>query len=589
MFNGMKKTLFYLALAVLVAGCAQDIELTEPLIAEGDPQTEYQPLTRSLEGAVYNDVVDAWMVPQADPYTLENFQRAYDNLALGKSTQKLSKAQAAEFTPAKKLAPTHYALKIYPKNEEEQWRVETMEDVQVAYIPFDWVQLSHDEVEKLPTSKTLTSSAANTFAEKSPYKVTYVNTHATDGGPTGPVTYQLPILYTVWPVDKPLPTDLEYVIDYEVFLPDAAAQMKGAEALSILEVEAVSAALGVVPIRVMPTTRAPAAVSATLKIRDDILGKNVPLVNLVIQGRSGSNIKETTTDSNGTFSISMSNVGIVSHAAMSLIPVYKSGSGLWMITTDTNIAIPYQGPNINAVPDISILSGKEFILPKGTYQENVIHRAVNYFYNVQNVFPKHYTSGGTKIIAHSGPSTANEGFASGSFGYPSYDIHIYNWEESHANVIGTTLHELGHLQHCRNSTNHYLTVPETFLEAFAAYSGWYLGQNYYASKGASLNLLGSDVVNQARQHWTKGSLSFGSPLFVDLSDSYDQSTLFHNSPKDQIQGVLPSDIWSILTTSTTWPQCRQKIVNLVGTAPYFSMWIEDFDDWFEEPRNNMPL
>lgn len=115
----MKKALLYLAVALLAAGCAHNIELTEPLIVEGDPQTEFQPMTRSLEGAVYNEVTGAWMVPQADPYTLENFQRAYDKLATGRSTQTLSKSIIADFIPAKKLAPTHYALKIYPKTDIE--------------------------------------------------------------------------------------------------------------------------------------------------------------------------------------------------------------------------------------------------------------------------------------------------------------------------------------------------------------------------------------------------------------------------------------------------------------------------------------
>ncbi len=189
---------FYILVAILFAGCARDLEFVEPLAtdAQDAPVAMSEMRTRALDGAVYNEVVDAWMIPQADPYTLANFQAAYDNLAAGKSAQTLSKAQAAEFAAAKKLAPTHYALKIYPHDEEEQWRVEMTEDVQVAYIPFDWVQLSPEEGEKAAQAKTR-SAAANTFAEKSPYTVTYDYTDATDGGPTGPVTYQLPILYTV--------------------------------------------------------------------------------------------------------------------------------------------------------------------------------------------------------------------------------------------------------------------------------------------------------------------------------------------------------------------------------------------------------
>ena len=144
--------------------------------------------TRSLDGAVYNEVVDAWMIPQPDPYTLENFQRAYDKLAAVKSTQKLTKAQAVEFSSAKRLEPTHYALKIYPRNEEEQWQVEMMEDVQVAYIPFCFARLTREEAEKLPQAQTkavgTAAAKAFTFAEKSPYTVTYQNDSVTDGGPT---------------------------------------------------------------------------------------------------------------------------------------------------------------------------------------------------------------------------------------------------------------------------------------------------------------------------------------------------------------------------------------------------------------------
>ncbi len=222
----MKKLKLLLLPLMLAAGCARNIETVAPFAEADASETKSEILTRSIGGAIYNEIVDAWMIPQKDPYTLENFQKAYDNLATKKSSQTLSKSQATEFVAGKKLKPTHYALKIYPHTEEEQWRVEMMEDVQVTYIPFHYTQLTQKEVAKLHLSKTK-SVAANSVIEKSPYTVTCEDYYTTDGGPTGPVTYQLPILYTVWPITKPIPDDLEYVVDYEIFLPYAVTDKHG--------------------------------------------------------------------------------------------------------------------------------------------------------------------------------------------------------------------------------------------------------------------------------------------------------------------------------------------------------------------------
>ncbi len=71
----------------------------------------------------------------------------------------------------------------------------------------------------------------------------------TTDGPVPPETYTMPILYTVWPCDKPLPEAYDYIIDYEVFIPqynDGTKSQSGlsTDALHILEQEAISIALG---------------------------------------------------------------------------------------------------------------------------------------------------------------------------------------------------------------------------------------------------------------------------------------------------------------------------------------------------------
>lgn len=121
----MKKNCFFLALALLAAGCAQETEFAEPSTRRAEtPEIQ----TRSLGDAVYHEATDSWIVPQKDPYTLANFQAAYDNLAAQKSVQSLAVAQVKEFASARRLEATHYALKIFPRNEQEQWHIEMMDD-----------------------------------------------------------------------------------------------------------------------------------------------------------------------------------------------------------------------------------------------------------------------------------------------------------------------------------------------------------------------------------------------------------------------------------------------------------------------------
>ncbi len=557
--------------------------------------------TRALDGAVYNEVVDAWMIPRADPYSLENFQRAYDKLAAGRSTQRLSKAQAADFTPAKKLAPTRYALRIYPKIEEEQWQVETMRDVQVSYIPFSFSQLTPDELVKAERSKT--RSTANIFPEKSPYTVTYNYTESTDGGPTGPQTFQLPILYTVWPVHKPLPADLEYKMDYEVFLPRASSLNK--EVGRILGGEAIAMTQG-------GATRAFASTMSLQNVRvngnvyteDDQLDKNVPLENFIIRHQNGSSITESVVSLSGYYSLDVDMYIPGSPLPTINVPltfVYQdpySFTPRWRITSSSSTHALTVSKTVQYPPGASpVQYWNDVVLTSSSRQENEILRAVSYFYNNQNNFNRSSISTPVRIIANSEPNS-NLNSIGGTFGYPS-TINIYNKGVSNGEVIGTTMHELGHFTHYQGS-NLYSSSDEFLKEAFACYVSWYLGQEYYKSVGWIHPGGDTMIVGDTYQTWYKtydysyiwnGKPFFSnwySPLFIDLTDNYNQgenNKYPANYPNDKIQGISPSSIWSIVTTSAYWntgsqqQQYRQKIVDLVRAFPNYLNWIDDFDEW----------
>ena len=89
----------------------------------------------------------SWIRPQNDPYRLENFQQAYDNIVSGESkivrasdefaasARSVRKEFSATAKTQLKLKATHYALKIFPKTEEEQRSLELDEQIKIAYRP----------------------------------------------------------------------------------------------------------------------------------------------------------------------------------------------------------------------------------------------------------------------------------------------------------------------------------------------------------------------------------------------------------------------------------------------------------------------
>jgi hypothetical protein len=261
-------------------------------------------LSRALDNAVYNEVTETWMLPQNDPYTLENFQNAYDNLSAGKATQTLTRSGTEEFAETKKLVATHYAVKFYPKNFSEQRELELMDDVNIVYIPFNYTQLTEKETEIVEA--TTTRSGAVTYPERSKYTVKYDDYETLEGFVDNKV-YTMPVLYAVWPTEKIFPDDIEYEIDYEVFLPQNAIQTRSSSltegALIRLEREAIALALGISYDEKEITTRAATAneiFSGKFEVRDSRIGRQ-PAGRLGVSFQLGTNIYSTLTDDDGYF------------------------------------------------------------------------------------------------------------------------------------------------------------------------------------------------------------------------------------------------------------------------------------------------
>ena len=110
----------------------------------------------------------SWIRPQNDPYRLENFQQAYDNIVSGESkivrasdefaasARSVRKEFSATAKTQLKLKATHYALKIFPKTEEEQRSLELDEQIKIAYTPFNYTSLPDEATQSLVFSKSRT-------------------------------------------------------------------------------------------------------------------------------------------------------------------------------------------------------------------------------------------------------------------------------------------------------------------------------------------------------------------------------------------------------------------------------------------------
>ncbi len=471
-----------------------------------------------------------------------------------------------------------------------------MEDVKVAYMPFDYVQLSEEEIEQLPIAKTrsgvgddIVAAEAALFPESYRYMVTYT-AEQTTGGWASDRTYILPILYVVWPIDKALPEEIEYEIDYEVFLPyygDDQTRALGMSTITLqaLEDEAIGLALGISVVK-RDGTRAETTVTIRGKVEyyDAFLKRRVPQPGLKQRFQLGSGAWSNYSQVDGSF-----RMGNQIPTTATYMHVFQDRNEKWKIT-DKYSTSPY-AISWGSVASILASSDGFNMCPGSSPPVYDINPAVYYYYNSQTDFPEPVISGGLRIIAN-----GDSGSANGYFRQPSTIEVLYNGGSSNK-YIGTTLHEIGHFTHYQSSSTYAYPQNGFLVESFARYVGWYLGEQYYKSLGWIHPGGNPEIAGPAEQGWYKDYTNrkpypndyydsgWYSPLFIDLTDNYNQKTTAASRyPDDSIKGVPASAIWNIVSTCKTWSQCKQKIQSYAGiycTRGEYDAWIADFEHWYK--------
>lgn len=573
-----------LVLLIGLTGCKNQID--EPQVQTISQEQIAELTSRSLENAIYNPLTESWMVPQKDPYALDNMQQAYDNLLAGKYASVLTRSQSSEFSGAQLLEPTHYCLKIYPRNEAEQWQIELMEDVKVAYIPFDYVQLTETEVQRV--SAMTRASDANVFSEVSHHSVTADYTSAEGEDKT--VTQVMPILYVVWPCDKPLPQQMDYVVDYPVLIPPHdEATTRSVTALSTIalqavETEAISLALGIPAnpqVMTMAVDERIRTIDGKIEYYDNSLRANVPQVNLKQRVQLGSNIWDAYVNSYGIFIIKgqIPNEASYSH-------VFQHPK--WKITTASSTSPYIINKGLVGTWWPYFASWSITLNPTDRLPVYRINPAVNYFYNGAHSIKTWSYSSGIRIRAMAEESTEANGYFHSSMLSDAY-ITIYNNNKNITSYLaGTVLHELGHFAHyCeRGSYTKFHNVHDLIKESFASYVGWHVGENYYSSLGYVKPSSGSELTGQDRQSWNPDKYTtnskFYTPLFVDLIDTYNQGTTDSKNLDETISKLPHSIIRSIAIECTSWSSMRAKLQQYVGvyyTKDQFDEYCMPYDYW----------
>lgn len=495
----------------------------------------------------YNSDYDIVLKYQADPYTLDNFQKAYDILAEDEDFVK-TRGLDDFFVKGNNLTPTDYALKIYPRSLKEQSEIENMDDVSVAYFPFQYT----DAGKEFGTN----DFESIEFDENPHYEL--IDTVYSDHGEV--IVNQkitLPVLYVVWPYNKPLPEEYDYEIDYSVFIPQhlkATRASSDIEWTRILERKAMSLVFGD---QEKPRTRDiiiedPDSlyyryIDGYFTTYDNQVMSNVGLENLQFRFQLGSLILTGYTLDDGYYTWS---IEIPDNASF----YCTFGTTKWKITQENSTvpislylgtipAIMGDNPNYNPALNFNLS------LSTPTLQ---IHRAVNYLYYGSHEIGVYNFSTPLRIKSMTTNNSTYAGVTHSSSSIQPY-IEIFNNDQSYnPSVIYTTFHELGHAMHhqAAGGFSNYSACTSFLKESYATYVGWHGCCQYYNSIGYN-----SSFSIFAMQYWTPTiSNPEYSPLFIDLIDSYNQNNQSSAYLKDLISGFPHSII-----RQTIMPTCRNFI------------------------------
>ena len=431
---------------------------------------------------------------------------------------------------------THLGVKFFPGSFEQQRYLSNLESISISFIPFGYSPVSPKQQEGLDR-ETLP-----VFPEINPYTVDtkgYKNTESEYNPKIGGII-RLPIVYALWPKEIPIPEDIEYEICFEASLP---------------EVQETNA------------TRAQGwdyGYNASFKTYDLLLSSYVPLRKLKVELSYGIYSGSAYTNSQGfvTLSPQIAGLSVDHYSDLSVVVVLQSND--WIISRDTSTTPIHKVLGTTGELWTTPINGETLYKNLSSIStEYEIHRAVDYYYN-----SSHSLSGNISIDERGNGTIIHAmNNASSYMALTQYDsslnttVFVFNGYSSQNDCIASVLHELGHIRLLiHKGYNIHESCTNALQESHASFVGWYLGNEYYTSKGFTFPYAGYEINYQGRQDWMPGYGNY-TPFFVDLNDDYNQSII-----NDPISGYLPNYVDYLALTYNSISDCGSYLYSLYPSS-----------------------
>lgn len=447
---------------------------------------------------------------------------------------------------------THRAIEFRPKSLDEYNHLMAYSDtVLISYIPFGFSPV-RELSEKERYNYSVFPLDKKYYISYSDYYDDSLNTNGSIN--TFPEDSKLPYLYAIWPTILAVPEQIEHIYRYDVNLPtktsnkEVSSRFEGTGQISL-------------PI--------------TINTYDSFLGSYVPMAGIKVRVTDGSFYCDYNMNSSGSATIQplMFNNELTLNeiAQLQVYVIYQTP--YYTVSRNTAI-IPIQrylgtvsslwGPMSYNTTYSTYVSHQSSV----TNECDVYQAAYYYFYGSHDYSSLIVSSELGGIVIHA--STLQPGYPSETFDtLPGTPIFVYD-ESIGTDCIASTIHELGHVHHLKINSN-YSTAQNLIKESFASYIGWYVGEQYYLSKGYVRPFPGFTINMQDRQEWYPDSpffiddpdMYYYTPLFIDLTDDYNQGYI-----TDTISGVPASVIDAMGASCTTVSACKSYLLSYTGT--YFT-------------------
>ena len=508
--NKTMKIVFYsfLTLSLALASCSKS-ELDSP-----SPKRDYtqEAITKSAGVEyLYHEETGLLLKNQEDPY------RTLDE----------SKA-------------TDYAIEFFPKSLEEYWFLSDLsyDGISTSFVPFGYTPVCNMSKAEAGQYKAFPRKVNYTI----PHTSKLTNHNEERGGIDVPLPEDspLPIIYALWPVGKELPEGIEYQKRYWVSLP---ARIEG-------------------PVQ---------QITLPIKIDtyDSKLLSYVPMGVIKVRLTRGSYTADFYTTANGTFNIrplmldtsfTLSEIEQFNVSVIYETELYKVSRDSYVTPIQKSLGTVYSlwgSMHYGSFPTYTTHQSS-------TTTECEVFRAANYYYYGSHAFSSlRLSSENGRIIHVNTPVNTTDYAVTHTYSNDIPTIYVYNNPAYSVDndCVGSVIHELGHVHHyyIRGGFSQFHAVADLLQESFASYIGWSVGEQYYISKGYVLSY-GEHLNWQHRPSWTPYSGYIYSPLFVDLTDDYNQADL-----TDTITGVPASVVNNMGAQCTTIYQCKNHMSNYVGT------------------------